>query len=88
MFLSLRQILTPTPLEPLTYLRGYNHQGLSQKYVLGCDIPVYHSINLARPCIMSRTLGSGTQRHLAPEVPLLSQRILLPVIDSEIHDKL
>ena len=47
MFLSLRQILTPTPLEPLTYLRGYNHQGLSQKYVLGCDIPVYHSIVLA-----------------------------------------
>ena len=87
MFFSLRRSLTHTHLEPLTYLL-YNHQGLRMKYVLGCDTLVYHSILFTPSMYFEQDSGERYARHLAPEVPILSQRILLPGFESGIHDKL
>ena len=87
MFFSLRRSLTHTHLEPLTYLL-YNHQGLRMKYVLGCDTLIYHSILFTPSMYFEQDSGERYARHLAPEVPILSQRILLSGFESGIHDKL
>ena len=44
-------------IERLTYLKGYNHQGLSLKYILGCDIQVYHSIIKALSIYLKQDFG-------------------------------